>query len=142
MGEENIFESTRMKEAMDKLLKSEAGREMAGNLRSKLKELGEQYKGLSGDDKKEFLEDFQSKLQETLGGLNDALKVRSEDEFNAEFRTEDDSESMPPVYARNYLPVLIAVVLLLLLFGCCSKLFKLKVHESNLHFSCFRILRI
>lgn len=125
MSDEEIFSNSRIKGAMSELMKSEEGRVLAENLRSKLKELNDQFKGLSGEEKQAFLHDFRNKFSDSLGDLKDTLKIRAGEKVDGEFKFQDDDDSMPPfenyVPLINYWPFLVAVLIILLIFGYMAK---------------------
>lgn len=111
-----------MKEAMDELAKSEEGRELAGKLRAKLKEMNDQFKGLSGDDKTKFLSEFREKFSDSLGDLKDSLSMKIGDNVDGEFKIrEDESEPTRPltdlIAQPNYMLFLFAIALILIVFG-------------------------
>lgn len=111
------FQPSRLKEAMDELMKSEEGRELAENLRTKLKEMNEQFKDLSGEDKQKFVNEFRNKFADSLGNLQANLKQGNEE--NDEFRFQNDEKSSFDSFnaSTNYWPFLIAIFVILLIFG-------------------------
>lgn len=122
MAGQEGFSSSRMKDAMDELAKSEGGRELADQLRSKLKELNDKFKGLTGDDKTKFLDEFREKFSDSLGDLKDALKINVGGNVDGEFRIRDEeNESTQPPMGNspqpNYMLFLLAIVIILLVFG-------------------------
>lgn len=122
MAGDEGFSGSRMKEAMDELAKSEGGRELAEKLRSKLKQLNDQFKGLSGDDKSKFLDEFREKFSDSLGDLKDSLKMNIGGNVDGEFRIRDDENepTQPPIEhlpQPNYMLFLLAIVIILVVFG-------------------------
>lgn len=121
MSDEEVFSNSRIKGAMSELMKTEDGRVLAENLRIKLKELNDQFKGLSGEEKLTFLHDFRNKFADSLGDLKDTLKIRTGERVDGEFKFQDGDGPMPPfenhAALTNFWPFLIAVLIILLIFG-------------------------
>lgn len=118
MSEDDTFSSPRMKSALDELMKSEEGRELAENLRNKLKELNNQFKGLSDDEKKSFVEKFRDRFSDSLGELKDTISMKMGEKVDGEFRIQGDGEAEAAVSSNyNFLPVLGAVLVLVVIFG-------------------------
>ena len=119
MSEENEFTNSKVKNAMDEMMKSEEGRALAEQLRDKLKELNNQFKGLDGDEKKKFLSEFREKFSEKLGDLKDSLNINLGESENGQFKFHNDEGSVPPpvAYTPNYLTFIVAILLVVLLFG-------------------------
>lgn len=119
MSTEDGFAKSRMKGAMDELMKSEEGRELASKLRNKLKELNDQLTGLSGEEKKKFLGEFREKFSDSLGELKDNFKSSLGDSLDGEFKIRGDEGSSTPTSERvtNYFPLLFAIFVLVLVFG-------------------------
>lgn len=119
MANEEVFSQSRMKSAMDDLMKSEEGRKFADELRTKLKDLNDQFKGLSGTDKELFLKEFKTKFADTLGDLKESLKMQVGDEVDGNFKIRDDTEPIftdfPP--QPNFMLFLFAILLVILVFG-------------------------
>jgi hypothetical protein len=154
MASEDMFSNPRMKSAMEQLMKTDEGKELADKLKVKLRELNEAFKDLKGDDKLKFLTDFKEKFSESIGDLKDTLSMKMGDEVDGEFKMrEDDGGSPPPpshyVAQPNYFLFLIAIVLVVLLF---SKIIDHSFsenwvkHQQILIFSCLpfvcRLLRL
>lgn len=115
MAEEEVVSDSRMKNAMDELMKTEAGRELAEKLRGKLKELNEQFKGLSGEDKKTFSSEFREKFSESFSDLKDSFKAKLVEDSDG-----DDGFVPPPTGyfpQPNYMLFLVAITLVILVFG-------------------------
>ncbi|CRL08749.1 CLUMA_CG021304, isoform A [Clunio marinus] len=111
MSDDSPFENSRMRGAMDALMKSEEGREIAENLKSKLKQLNDQFKDLNHGEKQKFLNEFRDKFSESIGSLKDTLGEKYGETFE---------EEVPNAYTQqllNYLPFMIGVTILLLIFG-------------------------
>lgn len=116
MAAKDILAESRMKGAMDELMKSEEGRELAAKLRSKLKQLNDEFAGLSGDEKTKFLGEFREKFTESLGEIKDSIKSSASGEFK--IRGDESGDSAPSsVSLAFYLPFLIAVLIIVLVFG-------------------------
>lgn len=115
MAEEKVVENSRMKEAMAELMKTEAGRELAEQLRSKLKAMNDQFKGLSDEDKKNFAGEFREKFADSFNDLKDSFKEKLGDGFNG----ADQSAPPPSRYTPepNYYLFLIAIAVILIVFG-------------------------
>lgn len=114
MGEEGMFKSSKLKGAMDELMKSEEGKALAEKIRTKLKELNDQYKDLTGDDKKNFKEQFGEKFKDLVGDLSETLKNTPDD---GTFQIRDDPGVQALAGFYNYLPFLLAVSFICLIFG-------------------------
>lgn len=125
MSEPESFETPRMKGAMDELMKSEQGRELAAKLRVHLKKLNDQFKGLTGEDKKVFLNEFREKMGEHLGELKESIKAQiggNDDGEFGEFKIKGEEESSIPqslVYnpSPNYTLFFIAFIAIFIVFG-------------------------
>jgi hypothetical protein len=124
MSGEESFETPRMKGAMDELMKSEEGRELAAKLRVHLKKLNDQFKGLEGEDKKIFLNEFREKMGEHFGQLKENIKsqMTGKGEEDGEFRfSGDDANSIPRSLSYdpspNYWLFFIAFLAILAVFG-------------------------
>lgn len=122
MSEAENFETPRMKSAMDELMKSEEGRELAGKLRTQLKKLNDQFQGLEGDDKKKFLSEFREKMGDHFGELKESIKAKMLGNDDGEFKFNGEGESSVPrsvVYnpSPNYFLFIIAFVAILVVFG-------------------------
>lgn len=119
MSTDDGFEKSRMKGAMDELMKSEEGRELAAKLRNKLKELNDEYTVLPDEKKKDFLVEFREKFADSFGEIKDSIKSSLGDNPNGEFKLRgDESSSVPPPVAFNsYAPLLFAIFVLVLVFG-------------------------
>lgn len=109
------------KGALDELLKTEEGRELAAKIRIRLKELNEQFKGLTGDDKKEFIDNFREKFSDSLGDLKDSLREKISGSPDGQFKIKDDNSQIPPPVhygpQQNYMLFIGAIVIVLILFG-------------------------
>jgi hypothetical protein len=121
MSGEGDFETPNMKSAMAQLMKSEEGRELASKLRVQLKKLNDQFTGLSGNEKKEFLNKFREKMGEHFGELKEGIKAKLGGE-DGEFKLTDDEDSSIPqsiVYnpSPNYALFLVAFLVILAIFG-------------------------
>lgn len=118
MSDDEIFKGLRMKGGMEELMKSEEGRELATKLRSKLKELNDQFTGLSGDEKAKFLTDFREKFKDTLGELPKSFDNKLDDNSDGTFKIREDiSDFAPQKYLMGYFPFLVAVFVIVLVFG-------------------------
>ena len=106
--------NSRMREAMDELMKSEEGRQLADKLKGKLKELNDQFKGLSGDDKKKFAEEFRDKFTESFGDLKDSLKMKVGDDFSDDGSIPTQTNFAPQ---PNYVLFLVAIIIVVIVFG-------------------------
>lgn len=120
MGEEGMFTGGKLRGAMDELMKSEEGKALAEKIRGKLKELNDQYKDMSGEDKKNFKEQFGKKFQDLVGDLTDTLK-NSPDDGTFQIRGDPAVQASAGFY--NYLPFLLAVSFICLIFGSLSSKF-------------------
>lgn len=122
MADEEVFSQSRMKNAMAELMKSEEGRKLADQLKTKLKDLNDQFKGLSGNEKEIFLKEFKTKFADSLGDLKDTLKMHVADDTNGDFKIRGD-ESQTSFTQNDYAPqpnyflFLFAIVLVVLVFG-------------------------
>lgn len=118
MSDDDIFKGLRMKGGMEELMKSEEGRELATKLRSKLKELNDKFTGLSGDEKSKFLTDFREKFADSLGELPGSLNTKMDDNPDGAFKIREDiSDFAPQKYLMGYFPFLVAVFVIVLVFG-------------------------
>lgn len=117
MASDDLLAKPNIKVAMDELMKSEEGRELASKLRNKLKELNDQFTGLSGEEKKKFLGEFREKFADSLGEIKDSFKTL--DDASGQFKLRgDESDSVPtPVSITNYFPLLFAILVLAVVFG-------------------------
>lgn len=115
MGEEGVFSGSKLKGAMDELMKSEEGKALSEKIRAKLSELNAQYKELSGDDKKNFKEQFGQKFKDLVGELSDTLK-NSPDDGTFQIRGDPGAVQASAGF-YNYLPFLLAVSFICLIFG-------------------------
>lgn len=119
----DVFGSSRMKDAIDELSKSEEGRNLAEKLRTKLKELNEQFKGLSGNEKAKFLSEFREKFSDSLGDLKDSLNLKVGENVDGEFKMKEDANDAfrhtteHNMLQPNYKLFLLAIVIVLFLFG-------------------------
>lgn len=120
MFDEKTFETPRMKGAMDELMKSEEGRELASKLREQLTALNNQFKNLKGEDKRKFLEEFKDKMSDGFGNLKETIRSKmtsGDGEFK--FGGEESSTSRSVVYdpSPNYWLFFIAFVSVIVVFG-------------------------
>lgn len=120
MADQDTFETPRIKGAMDELMKSEEGRELASKLREQLTNLNNQFKNLKGEDKKKFLEEFREKMGDSFGTLKDTIKSKmasGDGEFK--FGGEESSTPRSVVYdpSPNYWLFFIAFVAIIVVFG-------------------------
>lgn len=125
MSRDEIFSNPRIKGALDQLMDSEEGRELAQKLRTKLKELNDQFKGLPVEEKQQFLKDFSGKFSESMGDLKDTLSMKMGERVDGEFNFHDNERSQirDPEVDDNfsyYWPFLGAVFVILLIFGLQS----------------------
>lgn len=116
MGDEEVFSGGKMKATMDQLMKSEAGQELAEKIREKLKQLNDQYKDLTGDEKKNFKEEFGNKFRDLVGDLSETIKNAEAGSSEGSFKLRGDSATAS-VGFYNYLPFLLAVSFICLIFG-------------------------
>jgi hypothetical protein len=104
------------KSAIDELMKSPEGQQLADKIRDKLKDLNVQFKGLSQDDKKKFVSEFQGKFSETFEELKESLKAKM-DPDTGEQEEENPFDNMRHSSQPNYTLFLIASIILLLVLG-------------------------
>lgn len=117
MNDEEVFKSPRMKGAMDALMKSEEGREIAAKLREKLKALNDQFKDLTGDEKVTFLKEFKHKFADSLGDIAGGNLGVGGDSDGA-FKIRGDEELLAPqTQFFYYLPFILAFTFICLVFG-------------------------
>lgn len=123
MSDDDVLNSNvRIKGAMDELMKTEEGRELAGKLKAKLKELSDQFEGMKVEEKKEFLNTFRKEFSSSLGDVKDKLKLQLGEKVDGEFRLHDDGDGSIPSplnYAPqpNYTLFLVAVLLIVMIIG-------------------------
>lgn len=118
---ESPFSNARTANALEQLMKTPEGRELADQIRSKLKGLNEQFKGLSGVDKKQLVDEFKTKFADTLGNLKANLKDNAGDDIGGTFKLRLESdETESTVYSMlppNSRPFLLALLIIVALFG-------------------------
>lgn len=103
---------------MDELMKSEEGQKLAEQLKTKLKDLNDQFRGLKGSEKELFLKEFKTKFADTLGDLKDTLKMQVGDEINTNFKSDDSAFPQHDFAPQpNYMLFLFAIVIVILVFG-------------------------
>lgn len=116
--------SEKAKLALGDMMKTPEGRFLAEKVRTKLKDLNEQFKDLSQDDKIKFLKEFKDKFADSFDELKNNLKSQLEnsklESENDEFRLEgddDDSSSVPYSPQSNHILFLTAVIIILFVIG-------------------------
>jgi hypothetical protein len=124
MSQETFEKSNRIKESMKKMMETPEGKAMGEKIRNKLKELNDQFKGLSGENKKKFADEFKGKFMETFDDLKDSLKVKFEENSDDIMNVESDepesekfSEPLNVVPQPNYALFLIALLIILVVIG-------------------------
>lgn len=122
MANQAMFDNPRMKSAMEQLMKTDEGKELADKLKLKLRELNEAFQDLKGDDKMKFLTDFKERFSDSMGDLKETLKMKIGEEIDGEFKVREDGEDSfaapsQHVLQPNYMLFLIAIVLVFLLFS-------------------------
>lgn len=120
MAEDQVFKNPHIKSAMDELMKTEEGKKLAEKLENKLKELSDKFQGLSGDEKKKFMGEFREKFSDSFGDIKDSLKMKVGENVNGgdfKFQEEESGSTSPLNYQTNYLPFLIALLFIVLIFG-------------------------
>lgn len=114
MAEEEVVPKARLSEAMDALMKTDEGRELASKIRGKLKDLSDQFKNLEGDDKEKFIDEFRDKFSESFNDLRDSIKMKAgEGDFDEDYEPIHEGHGPPP----NYVMFLIAILIVILVFG-------------------------
>lgn len=119
MSEESLpVDAQKARSAIDELMKTPEGQQLAEKIREKLKGLNEQFKGLSKDDRQKFADEFKGKFTETFEDLKDSL--RSSIEGN---KDDQSDQELPNQNQFNYSPQqsytlpLIASIIVLIIFG-------------------------
>ncbi|CAO1332399.1 unnamed protein product [Diamesa tonsa] len=127
---ESPFNNARTASALEQLMKTPEGRELADQIRSKLKDLNEQFKGLSGVDKKQLVDEFKTKFADTLGNLKANLKNNAEDDIGGTFKfrleTDESENVVHSILPPNSRPFLLALLIIIALFG----FFGYKLYQS------------
>lgn len=118
---ESPFNNARTANALDQLMKTPEGRELADQIRSKLKGLNEQFKGLSGVDKKQLVEEFKTKFADSLGDLKTNIKNNAGNDIGGTFKLRmesDDGENLVhSILPPNSRLFLLALLIIIVLFG-------------------------
>lgn len=117
---ESPFNNARTANALEQLMKTPEGRELADQIRSKLAGLNEQFKGLSGVDKKKLVEEVKTKFAETLGNLKENLKNAGDDlggTFKLRVESDDADNTVHSLLPPNSRPFLFALLIIIMLFG-------------------------
>lgn len=121
------FDPAKAKEAMDQLMKTPQGREIAEKIKAKLRDLDVQFQTLQGEDKKEFMKKFKGKFADSFDDLRETLKKNILDTEPEEDFVSGDS-ALPPfestefnplrsVAQPNYKLFVVAFIIVLLIFG-------------------------
>ena len=117
------IDHAKAKAAIDELMKTPEGQELAEKIRGKLKNLNMQFKGLSQDDKQKFVKEFQGKFTETFEELKDSLKSRLDPDAQDSL-SAGENEDIPLSNLHNqyspqpsYTLFLIAFIAILIIFG-------------------------
>jgi len=117
------------KRVLADLLKTENGRKMADEIRGKLTDLNEQYKGLEGDEKQKFIDGFKDKFRDALSGLKVAVANQLDKAAGGDGSGEtpdfvvDPTNAPPPPTPMRYSPTpnytlfLIAFLFVVVVFG-------------------------
>ena len=118
---ESPFDNARTANALEQLMKTPEGREVAEQIRSKLKGLNEQFKGLSGVDKKHLVEEFKTKFADSLGNFKANLKNNAGDDIGGTFKLRMESDEAENI-VHSILPpnsrlFLLALLIIIILFG-------------------------
>jgi uncharacterized protein (UPF0305 family) len=121
MSDSPPIDTQKAKSAIDELMKTAEGQALADKIRDKLKDLNVQFKGLSQDDKKKFVDEFKGKFSETFEDLKSSLKMRMVDD-SSDFEAVEEAENIPIDDFRystspNYTLFLIAFIIVLVVFG-------------------------
>lgn len=117
---ESPFNNERTANALEQLMKTPEGRELADQIRSKLAGLNEQFKGLSGVDKKKLVEEVKTKFAETLGNLKENLKNAGDDlggTFKFRVESDDAENTVHSLLPPNSRAFLFALLIIIMLFG-------------------------
>lgn len=121
------FDPAKAKEAMDQLMKTPQGREIADKIKAKLRELDLQFQTLKDGDKKEFMKKFKGKFSESFDDIRESLRKNIiENEPEEDFMSGNDALPTPEstefnplrsVAQPDYKLFLIAFIIILLVFG-------------------------
>lgn len=119
---ESPFNNARTANALEQLMKTPEGRELADQIRSKLKGLNEQFKGLSGVDKKQLVDEFKTKFADTLGNLKANLKNNADEDdiggtFKLRLESDETENTIHSFLPPNSRPFLLALLIIIVLFG-------------------------
>jgi hypothetical protein len=119
------FDPAKTKEALDQLMKTEQGREIAEKVKAKLRELDLQFQTLNEGDKKEFVKNFQRKFTDSFDDLRESIRKNildpEEDLISGESALPaSESTEFNPLHSvsqPDYKLFIFAFILVVLVFG-------------------------